>query len=251
MSPDLSQPKVPKHLAIIMDGNGRWAEQHHLPRIEGHRKGTQVSEDIIDACLERKISYLTLYAFSEENWKRPEQEVNELMQLLRWYILSKQEKMLKNGIRFQVIGDISRLPEEVQKCIAETKEITKHNQKLTLILALSYGSQQEITRAVEKLLQQKLPISSENIARFLDTAQFPDPDLLIRTSGEYRVSNFMLWQLAYTELYFTNTLWPDFCEADLDLALAEFAKRERRFGLTSEQLKQQREKLCASSAVSS
>ena len=240
--------QVLKHLAIIMDGNGRWAEQHQLSRIEGHRKGTEVSEEVIDACLARGISHLTLYAFSEENWKRPEQEVRELMQLLQWYILSKQQKMLKSGIRFRTIGDIAQLPSSVQECIAETTELTKNNNKLTLILALSYGSQQEIVRAVEKLIHKGLAVSSENITRMLDTADFPDPDLLIRTSGEYRMSNFMLWQLAYTELYFTNTLWPDFSERDLNLALAEFSKRERRFGLTSEQLK---EKTCGSSAASS
>ena len=250
MDHDASQPKLPQHLAIIMDGNGRWAEKHQLPRIEGHRKGTEVSEEMIDACLARGIPYLTLYAFSEENWKRPEQEVRELMQLLQWYILSKQQKMLKSGIRFRTIGDISQLPTGVQECIAETTELTKYNNKLTLILALSYGSQQEIVRAVEKMIHKGFAVTAENIARMLDTADFPNPDLLIRTSGEYRMSNFLLWQLAYTELYFTNTHWPDFTGADLDLALAEFTKRERRFGLTSEQLKQ-KEKTCGSSVVSS
>ncbi|MBI4212563.1 MAG: di-trans,poly-cis-decaprenylcistransferase [Deltaproteobacteria bacterium] len=229
---------LPKHLAIIMDGNGRWAENAHQPRIEGHRRGVEVSENIIDACLERGIRYLTLYAFSEENWNRPVGEVEALMELLGWYVASRRPKMLKNGIRFQTIGDVDRLPSHVREEIEASKMATANCDRMTLILALSYGARQEICRAINALVARgQKTVTPELLSQVLDTHDLPDPDLLIRTSGEYRMSNFLLWQMAYTELYFTETLWPDFNEEELDMALASFQKRERRFGLTSGQLR--------------
>jgi len=235
---------LPKHIAIIMDGNGRWAKAQDLPRMEGHRKGVLAAEEIITAARELKIPYLTLYAFSDENWRRPQEEIDVLMFLLKEFLISRQEKMLKNGIRFQTVGDVAKLPEEVQKTIDQTKEITKNGKDLTLILALSYGARNEIVRAVNSLLQVPVPksrvpsptITEDFFAQHLDTKDFPDPDLLIRTGGEIRISNFLLWQAAYAELYFTKTMWPDFTPADLKKAIEEFEKRERRFGKTSEQL---------------
>ncbi|PIR24576.1 MAG: di-trans,poly-cis-decaprenylcistransferase [Deltaproteobacteria bacterium CG_4_10_14_0_2_um_filter_43_8] len=229
--------KIPQHIAIIMDGSGRWAHEHRKTRLEGHRRGAEVSELIIDACQERGIKYLTLYAFSEENWNRPADEVAGLMELLKIYLLSKKEKMMANGIRFQTIGDISKLPQTVQDVISDIKHSTKAGKSMTLIMALSYGARQEISRALQKLVDAgEKKITTEKISASLDTANFPDPDLLIRTSGEYRISNFMLWQLAYTEFYFTKKYWPDFSSADLDDAIKAFSCRERRFGLTGEQL---------------
>lgn len=229
---------LPKHVAIIMDGNGRWAKMKNLPRIEGHRRGVDVAETIITEARESKIAYLTLYAFSDENWKRPQEEVEALMQLLDIFLKSKQEKMVRNGIQFQSIGDLSKLPQAIQERIHETKEVTKKGRDLTLTLALSYGARNEIIRATQKLLQKPPEKMFEESAfsQYLDTKNFPDPDLLIRTSGEYRLSNFLLWQLAYTELYFTKVMWPDFTPEEFHKALDEYAKRERRFGKTSEQL---------------
>ncbi len=241
---------LPKHIAIIMDGNGRWAKSRGLPRLEGHRRGVEVAEEMITAVHNRRIPYLTLYAFSDENWNRPKEEVDTLMVLLELFLKSKQQKMIDKGIRFQTIGAISKLPENVQQTIAETKEMTAKGNQMTLILALSYGARNEIMNAITRLVRETPsllePVLSEveggegwgegTLNQFLDTKNYPDPDLLIRTSGEYRLSNFLLWQLAYTELYFTKTMWPDFSESDLQKALEEYAKRERRFGKISEQL---------------
>jgi len=229
----------PQHIAIIMDGNGRWAEYHELPRIEGHRRGAEVSEDIINACIDRRVPYLTLYAFSEENWNRPSDEVEALMELLGLYLTSKRQKMIHEGIRFQTIGDVNRLSPFVREEVERTKELTQQGSNLTLTMALSYGSRQEIARAFQELIKRGVKnITPEILSQALDTRDLPDPDLLIRTSGEYRISNFLLWQLAYTELYFTETLWPDFNAYELDKALDAFSKRERRFGMTSEQLRE-------------
>lgn len=227
---------LPKHIAIIMDGNGRWAKAKDLPRFEGHAKGVEVVDDIVTAVRELRIPFLTLYAFSDENWNRPRKEVDALMGLLVAFLKSKKEKMLANGVRLQTIGDTARLPAAAQKTLAETMEATAAGRQLTLILALSYGARNEMVRAVERLVKEKKKITEENFAACLDTQNIPDPDLLIRTSGEHRISNFLLWQLAYTELYFTKTMWPDFSPEELKKALAEFSKRERRFGKTSEQL---------------
>lgn len=230
---------IPQHVAIIMDGNGRWAHEHGLPRAEGHRRGAQTIDDIVEASKDRGIAFLTLYAFSEENWQRPGDEIFALMELLKEFLISKRGKMIDNGIRFRTIGDISRLPLELQQEIENTKLVTRDGRKMQLIVALSYGARQEICRAVNELVERgKNDIAPEDISATLDTSDIPDPDLLIRTSNEFRISNFLLWQLAYTELYFTDTLWPDFGSAELDKALAEYEKRERRFGMTSEQLKE-------------
>ena len=235
---DFALSSVPQHIAIIMDGNGRWAEKHSLPRIEGHREGANTSEKIIDACLEFGVRYLTLYAFSAENWDRPDEEVADLMQLLKLYVSSKCPQMIEKGIKFTTIGEIDKLPQDVEQVIQTTKTATAHGKNLTLIMALSYGSKQEICRAVNKLTaQQTSQITPDMLGNALNTNSTPDPDLLIRTSGEYRISNFLLWELAYAEFYFTDKLWPDFSKAELKLALDTYAKRERRFGLTSAQLK--------------
>ena len=226
-----------------MDGNGRWAKSKGLPRLEGHRKGVETVEEIVETVRDLKIPYLTLYAFSDENWRRPEAEITALMVLLEDYLKSKQEKMIKNGIRFRAIGDLAKLPERVRAVVQETIEKTKEGKEMALILALSYGSRNEIVRAVERMMRDHEGpwtmdhgLGEVEIAKYLDTKDFPDPDLLIRTSGEYRLSNFLLWQLAYTELIFTKTMWPDFTPTELHKALEEYSRRERRFGKISEQL---------------
>lgn len=229
--------RIPYHIAIIMDGNGRWAEEHGLTRAEGHRRGSETIERIVRACLARGVRHLTLYAFSEENWMRPSDEVVSLMDLLKGFLASKRSEMLENGIRFMTIGDTSRLPAELQRELKDTEAATRGGGAMSLIVALSYGGRQEICRAVNSLLKRGArEITQEDFSAALYTAGVPDPDLLIRTSGEYRISNFLLWQLAYTELYFTETLWPEFGEEELDRAIESFARRERRFGMTSEQI---------------
>lgn len=229
--------KLPRHIAIIMDGNGRWAKERGLPRSEGHRQGSATIENIVEDASDIGIRYLTLYAFSEENWNRPTDEVASLMGLLHHYLAAKREKMVAKGVRFTTIGDVAELTPELQEEIKKTKEATKDCTKMTLIVALSYGSRQEICRAVNKLVKDKVSaVTPELLSEAMDTAGIPNPDLLIRTSGEYRISNFLLWQVAYTELYFTETLWPDFGKDELMKAIDVYQKRERRFGLTSEQL---------------
>lgn len=230
---------IPRHVAIIMDGNGRWAVEHGKPRVEGHRCGAATIETVVEAARARGIEYLTLYAFSEENWQRPESEVLSLMQLLKEFLIVKRAKMVAEGIRFRAIGDVDKLPSDVREEIENSVEATKGGSRMTLIVALSYGARQELCRAVNGLAKQgRLPITPDAITEALDTSEFPDPDLLIRTSNEYRISNFLLWQLAYTELYFTDTLWPDFGAAELDQAIEVYSQRERRFGMTSEQLRE-------------
>ncbi|WP_305041217.1 isoprenyl transferase [Geoalkalibacter sp.] len=236
---------LPRHLAIIMDGNGRWAQQRALPRILGHRQGVEVVRDIVEECSRLGIGWLTLYAFSHENWGRPEDEVGALMDLLATYLGKELESMLRHGIRLHVIGDIARMPSSVRAMLLETVERTRDQQGMVLTLALSYGSRDELVRAVRSLAGaiaagelNPADIDEQALASRLDTAGLPDPDLLIRTSGEMRISNFLLWQLAYTELYFTETLWPDFKPAHLHEALQVYAQRERRFGLTGEQLRE-------------
>jgi len=229
--------RVPKHIAMIMDGNGRWAKERDLPRAEGHRRGAEAIERIVRACRDRGVRYLTLYAFSEENWRRPSEEVLALMQLLRHFLVAKRPEMIEEGTEFRAIGDLSRLPADVKQEIEETSEATKGGGKITLVVALSYGGRQEIVRAVNKLVRDGTgEIDERMISEALDTAEMPDPDLLVRTSGEYRVSNFLLWQIAYAELYITETLWPEFEEAELDKAIESYSNRERRFGMTDEQL---------------
>ena len=217
------------HLAIIMDGNGRWAKKRGLKRIDGHKKGAEVVKEITTYCANNpEIEILTLYAFSTENWKRPKMEVEFLMKLLDNWLKKELDTYIKNDVKFETIGDISRFSDKLKKRIAQTKEITKNNKKLTQILALNYGARDEITRAVKKLADKNEEITEENIQKHLDISR--DVDLLIRTSGEIRLSNFLLWQIAYAEMFFTPTFWPDFTPDELEKIINQFKKRERRFG---------------------
>ncbi len=232
---------LPMHVAIIMDGNGRWAKKRHLPRIEGHKAGAQSAKEIVKAAAELGIKYLTLFAFSTENWNRPKTEVDTLMQYLEHYLRSESDELLKNNIRLAVIGQIDRLPESTRQVVLETIERTKSNTGLTVILALSYSGRWEITEAVREIAARvkageldPTQITEETIKKHLQTSEWPDPDLLIRTSGEMRISNFFLWQISYTELYVTPVLWPDFRREHFFAALEDFARRERRFGTVSE-----------------
>jgi len=234
---------IPRHLAIIMDGNGRWAQQRHLPRIVGHQKGVEAVRQIVEECSSLGVKYLTLYAFSSENWGRPTDEVSALMGLLSSYLKSELKTLLSNKIRLNVIGETEKLPDNIRKTLADTVVKTDENNTMTLSLALSYGARNEITRAcqlvaakVEQGEMGSADISEELIAANLDSSEIPDPDLLIRTSGEMRISNFLLWQLAYTELYFTEVFWPDFSSEELHKAIDVFSHRQRRFGLTAEQV---------------
>jgi undecaprenyl diphosphate synthase len=236
---------LPCHIAIIMDGNGRWAQKHTIGRIRGHRKGAQAVRTVVRTCREIGIKYLTLFAFSVENWDRPPKEVQALMFLLKEYLTKELAELQEQEIRLTTIGDIGRLNHSVKEKLLHVKESTLNNDKMVLNLALSYGAKDEIIYAVKKIIEDnkegKIDIDKldkETFSNYLYTAGMPDPDLLIRTSGEYRISNFLLWQLAYTELYFTKVLWPDFTKDDLFKAIASYQKRERRFGLTSEQLKE-------------
>lgn len=235
--------QIPRHLAIIMDGNGRWAQQRHLPRIVGHQKGVEAVRQVVEECCTLGIEHLTLYAFSSENWGRPADEVSALMGLLANYLKSELKTLLSNKIRLNVIGEIRKLPDNIRKTLEETMARTGENASMTLTLALSYGSRDEILRACKsvavKVKQGDLTpeaVTDELFAGELDTAGIPDPDLLIRTSGEMRISNFLLWQLAYTELYFTEVFWPDFNKDELLKALQKYGSRQRRFGLTPEQM---------------
>ena len=221
---------IPSHIAIIMDGNGRWAKEQGLKRTAGHEKGAKTVRDITIHASKIGINYLTLYAFSTENWSRPKLEVEFLMKLLEKYFKSELAIYLENNIRFKAIGDLSKFSTKLQKIIHNTEEKTVSCTGLTQVLALNYGSRDEITRAVKKLSEKKLDISEENIGKCLDTASIPDVDLLIRTSGEVRVSNYLLWQIAYAEMFFTKTYWPEFTTNELDDIISDFNKRERRFG---------------------
>ncbi len=225
------------HVAIIMDGNGRWAKKRLKNRVFGHKQGIKVVKNVIDYSVKRGIKYLTLYAFSSENWQRPALEVKALIGFLQEYLKKEADWLVEIGVRFNVIGDISKLPEDVRTAVAEAVEKCSKSDKMVLNLALSYGGRDEIVRAVRKIVEgaKKGEIAEENIdekffGKLLDTASQPDPDLLIRTSGEYRISNFLLWQMAYTEFYFTDTLWPDFTMEEYERALQDFMRRERRFG---------------------
>ena len=231
---DLS--RLPRHVAVIMDGNGRWAQKRHLPRIAGHRSGTQSARTTIETCARLKIEALTLYAFSVENWRRPKTEIDFLMQLLREYLKKEMPLLQRNEIRMRFLGRIDELPAAVQKDVREAMEKTAGNKGMVLCVALNYGGRAEIVDAMNAILREHnghgaaSQITEERIARHLYTEGLPDPDLLIRTSGEMRVSNFLLWQIAYAEIFVTDTLWPDFNRARLLEALAEFQKRERRYG---------------------
>jgi undecaprenyl diphosphate synthase len=240
----LIKEKLPRHLAIIMDGNGRWAARRSLDRIAGHHQGAESVRNIVRASREIGIPYLTLFAFSSENWSRPQEEVEALMILLSKYLSSELQEMLDNGIRLQAIGDLARLPREVGSGLNETIKQTCQAKAMTLTLALSYGGRDDILQAMRRIMVscREGIISPEEInedffSKYLWTSNLPDPDLLIRTSGEMRISNFFLWQLAYTEIYVTATLWPDFNKEELIQALLSYQDRERRFGLTSAQVR--------------
>jgi undecaprenyl diphosphate synthase len=240
---EIDLQKLPGHIAIIMDGNGRWAQQHAMGRIAGHKKGAEAVRLTVRACREIGIKVLTLYAFSTENWLRPSGEVKALMRLLEEYLRSEIQEMLENGIRLTTIGDTEALKKPMKTILKETIAKTAHNHDMILNLALNYGGRDEIVGAVQDLLNDILigtladqEVTKDLFSRYLDTAGLPDPDLLIRTSGEYRISNFLLWQSAYTEFYFTDVLWPDFNRDELFRAITEYQRRERRFGLTSDQI---------------
>jgi undecaprenyl diphosphate synthase len=229
--------ETPRHVAVIMDGNGRWAQQRGLPRLAGHEQGSKSIRQCVEACMEAGVEYLTLYAFSSENWKRPALEVNGLMLLLERFLQEKKEEMLREGVRLRAIGRLGDLPPVCQKKIAEVVEATAHNAKLNIILALSYSGRAEIIDAVKSIARDvaagKLAedrITPELFSGRLYTSEIPDPDLLIRTSGEMRISNFLLWQLSYTEIHVTKKLWPDFGKEDFFEALEDFRNRSRRFG---------------------
>ena len=231
---------VPRHVAIIMDGNGRWAKRRFLPRVAGHRRGVEAVREVVKACIERGVEYLTLFAFSSENWRRPQEEITVLMQLFLRALEQEVGKLHNNDIRFQVVGDLSAFDPRIVELIRQGEALTRDNKRLTLTVAANYGGRWDILQAAERCRAEDpaAPITEERLARFLSMAHAPEPDLFIRTGGEQRVSNFLLWQLAYTELYFTEALWPDFDAASLDAAMTSYRERERRFGRTSEQLKE-------------
>jgi undecaprenyl diphosphate synthase len=238
----LDLARLPRHIAVIMDGNGRWAQKRHLPRVAGHRSGTQSARTTIETCARLHIEALTLYAFSVENWRRPKTEIEFLMSLLREYIRKEMPLLQKNNIRMRFLGRADELPEAVQRDTREATEALAKNTGMVLSIALNYGGRAEIVDAMNAILSTRLaqvnanghqlpsPITEEDLARHLYTADLPDPDLLIRTSGEMRVSNFLLWQIAYAEIFVTDTLWPDFNRARLLEALLDYQKRERRYG---------------------
>lgn len=232
-------PNIPRHIAIIMDGNGRWATQRKLPRLAGHTKGVEAVRAIVQACAERGISYLTLFAFSSENWRRPAEEVSFLMRLFTKALEREVTLLDENQIRLKIIGDLSSFSPNIQTLIERAQAKTANHQRLTLTIAANYGGRWDILQAIQKLIdsgQTDSPINEQQLNSYLTMSYAPEPDLFIRTGGEQRISNFLLWQLAYTELYFTDIFWPDFNASQLDQAIAAYQIRERRFGRTSAQL---------------
>jgi undecaprenyl diphosphate synthase len=231
---------VPAHIAVIMDGNGRWAKQRMMPRVAGHKKGVEVVREIVSACAKRGVKFLTLFAFSSENWRRPEDEVSFLMGLFKIALGREVDELHKNGIRLKVAGDLAGLPKEIVEAVLAAQDKTANNKTFTLTLCVNYGGRWDIAQAFRRLAAEKPEIAPQvqpdDIEPYLALAHAPEPDLFIRTGGEQRVSNFLLWQLAYTELYFTDILWPDFDTVALDAAILSFSSRERRFGQTSEQV---------------
>ncbi|RLJ70935.1 undecaprenyl diphosphate synthase [Hydrogenivirga caldilitoris] len=222
---------IPRHIAIIMDGNGRWARKQGLPRIMGHYKGAQAAEEITKACIELGVEYLTLFAFSTENWNRPEEEIQLLFELLRNYLKEKREELIELGVRLRFIGRRDRIGKDLRLLMERLERDTERNSKINVILAVDYGGRDDILRAVNKLIRLEFDyIDEETFSHFLDLGDVPDPDLLIRTAGEKRVSNFLLWNIAYTELYFTETYWPDFTPEELHKAIEDFSGRKRKFG---------------------
>lgn len=246
MTDKLDMERIPQHVAIIMDGNGRWANEHGKPRSYGHQMGVETVRRITSECTRLGVKYLTLYTFSTENWSRPADEVSALMGLVLSSL--EDEIFMKNNVRFRVVGDTERLPQDVQEKLRETEEHTRDNTAMTMVVALSYSAQWEMAKAVRDIVKEKVAkaatpadisttdITEEWVGKYLQTSFMPDPDLLIRTGGEVRVSNFLLWQIAYSELYFCDTYWPDFNEADLHKAIASYQSRQRRFGKTEKQI---------------
>jgi undecaprenyl diphosphate synthase len=239
----LDPKRIPKHVAIIMDGNGRWAQKKGELRIFGHTNGVDSVREALTAAVEIGVQYLTLYAFSTENWNRPQEEIAALMNLLVQSIYNEIDELNNKGVKLETIGDVEILPKSCQNALIDAKKKTRDNQKITLILALSYSSRREISHAIQKMTKEVVDgnlkseaINEDLISSYLSTANYPDPELLIRTSGENRVSNFLMWQIAYTELYFTKILWPDFKKKNFYKAIFDYQKRERRFGKTSQQI---------------
>jgi undecaprenyl diphosphate synthase len=232
-------PNVPRHIAIIMDGNGRWAKRRLMPRVAGHRKGVEALRGVIRACADRGVSHLTVFAFSSENWRRPQEEVTLLMELFMRALENEVVRLHENNIRFRLIGDLSGFSERIQTLIRDAEAMTRNNTRLTFTVAANYGGRWDIVQAVKKLMETGVAaedVTETTLAQQLSMADVPEPDLFIRTGGEQRISNFLMWQLAYTELYFTDALWPDFDAAALDKAISSYQTRERRFGRTSEQV---------------
>lgn len=234
---DPQRNSVPRHIAVIMDGNGRWATARGLSRVEGHRRGAEATQKVIEAARDMGVEYVTLFAFSSENWKRPAGEVSALMDLLRYYLKKETSEMHKSGVRLRVIGDRLRLPSDIVTLIDQAEDVTRDNTKITVVIALSYGGRQDIVDTARRMAAQVVAgqctldeITEDSFSNALSTAGIPDPDLMIRSSGESRISNFLLWQLAYAELYFTDAHWPDFSAEHLRAAVADYASRQRRFG---------------------
>ena len=231
---------IPRHIAIIMDGNGRWAKQRMLPRAAGHKRGVEIVREVVKTCVVRGVGYLTLFAFSSENWRRPAEEVSMLKSLFIMALEREAEKLHRNGIRLRVVGELAPFGKKVNELVERAEKLTAANDKMTLTIAANYGGRWDLLQAMQRLVEstseRRGPFTEEQISRCLAMSYAPEPDLFIRTGGEQRVSNFLLWQLAYSEFYFTDTLWPDFDAAALDQAIASYQRRERRFGRTSEQL---------------
>jgi undecaprenyl diphosphate synthase len=241
--PDIAS--VPRHIAIIMDGNGRWAKQRFMPRVAGHQRGVEALREVVKACRDLGVEYLTVFAFSSENWRRPAEEVSFLMSLFLIMLEREVAKLHQNNIRLKIIGDRSRFDDKLRQAMREAEQLTAKNSALTLTVAANYGGRWDVMQAVQAMLKEHPQLaqsfSEEDLQPYLSMCDAPEPDLFIRTGGEQRISNFMLWQLAYTELYFTDTLWPAFDRNELDKAIASYRQRERRFGRTSEQLQGQTE----------
>lgn len=233
----LAHTRIPRHIAVIMDGNGRWAKKRFLPRVMGHKRGLDALENMVKRCAELGVQYLTVFAFSTENWRRPEEEVSFLMGLFLQALQKQVQRLHENNMRVKVIGNRSRFSEPIQQGIADAEALTAGNTGLTVTVAADYGGRWDILQAVNRLIEEgAAEVTEEALAKHLMLSEAPEPDLFIRTGGETRISNFLLWQMAYAELYFTDTLWPDFDDAALDAAIRSFQTRERRFGRTSEQL---------------
>jgi len=242
---ETGQSPIPRHIAVIMDGNGRWAKKRHMPRIVGHKAGVESVRSIVESCAKKNVQALTVFAFSSENWRRPQQEVSLLMDLFLTSLKREVKRLHENKVRLRIIGDRSPFSEKLQQQIEAAEQLTAANEGLQLVIAVNYGGRWDVTQASRQLLERVLQgeittdaINEQTLGACLALSDLPEPDLFIRTGGEQRISNFMLWQLAYTEMYFTDTLWPDFDAQAFDLALASFASRQRRFGRTGDQVEQ-------------